>query len=72
MSNYTFRSADGRMHIETDTLSEMKHKLKQYRPCTTRFHARAAFQDCFTRGWHLISTSPHVIGPVYEGVLRAY
>lgn len=72
-TGYTYRSTDGRLYLEADTLSGIKHKIRQYRPCTTRFHARATYQDCFgARGWHITSMSPHTIGPVYEGILRDY
>ena len=73
MTNFTFASHNGGRYIEADSLADIKRKIREHRPCTTAFHARSVYQDCFTgSAWHVTSTSPHVIGPVYEGVLRAY
>lgn len=70
---YSFVSHNGGRYIEADSLAEIKRKIREHRPCTTAFHARVAgHRPEGGQAWHVISDSPHTIGPVLEGILRAY
>jgi hypothetical protein len=70
---YSFISHNGGRYIEADSIAEIKRRIREHRPCTTAFHARAAgIPAAGGQAWHVISDSPHTIGPVYEGMLRAY
>jgi len=67
--NWTFRPYGDQFGIpgyfEADTLGKLKHGIRQWSPCTTKFKARAIGYN----RWAVISLSPYSIGPNLIGFI---
>lgn len=62
---------DIRPYFEVSDLTEAKHNIRQYSPCSTRFKAVGRFSE-YGRAWTVISFSPYTIGPNLVGYLASY
>jgi hypothetical protein len=68
--NYSYVSACGKVRHDADSLSHIKHLIRQYSPYTTRFKAKGGYCHLTARPlFKVISLSPHTIGPNFVGVI---
>ena len=65
--SYAFRSANGGRYVEWESMGAIKHDIRQYSPCSTRYRAVAIGP----RQWAVITFSPYTIGPNLAGYLSA-